>query len=107
MTPLQRVEHRTELLLRRRCPECAETAPAGAILRGEKARADAPVATQVEGHAAIQIKERLLQYNKKTESSNQLSWDISQTGGVTAVLLKVGVLAVVAALFYLAFKVFN
>lgn len=75
-----------------------------AILRGEKPRADKPVATELEGHAAIQIKERILQYNKKQESSNQLSWDISQTSGLTSVLLKVGVLAVVAGLFYLAMR---
>ncbi len=78
-----------------------------AILRGEKPREDKPVAAELEGHAAIQIKERILQYNKKTESSNQLSWDISQTSGVTSMLLKVGVLAVVGVLFWLAMRIFG
>lgn len=78
-----------------------------AILRGDKPRKDAPVATQVEGHAAIQIKERLLQYNKKTDSSNQLNWDMAQTGGSTGTLLKVAALAVVAGLFYLAMRIFG
>ena len=78
-----------------------------AILRGEKSRDDKPVAAELEGHAAIQIKERILQYNKKTESANQLNWDISQTSGATALLLKLGVVAVVGALFWLAMKIFG
>lgn len=78
-----------------------------AILRGDKAREDKPVATELEGHAAIQIKERLLQYNKKTSSSNQLNWDMSQTGGSTGVMLKVAALVVVAGLFYLAMTIFG
>ncbi|MDA1196000.1 MAG: FHA domain-containing protein [Planctomycetota bacterium] len=78
-----------------------------ALLRGDKTRDDRPVATQVEGHAAIQMKERLLQYNHKTKSDNQLGWDVSQTAGVTGWLLRIGILGIVAALFYLAMKVFN
>jgi pSer/pThr/pTyr-binding forkhead associated (FHA) protein len=78
-----------------------------AILRGDQPRKDQPVATQVEGHAAIQMKERLLQYNKKKKTDNKLAWDLSQTGGSTGVLLKVAALAVIAALFWLAMNAFS
>ena len=78
-----------------------------AILRGEKQRDDKPVAAELEGHAAIQIKERILQYNKKTSSSNQLNWDMSQTGGATGTLLKVGAVVVIGALFWLAMQIFG
>lgn len=78
-----------------------------AILRGDKKRGDQPVATQVEGHAAIQMKERILQYNKKTSSENKLNWDMSQTGGLTGLFLKLGALAVIAGLFYLAMRMFG
>jgi pSer/pThr/pTyr-binding forkhead associated (FHA) protein len=77
------------------------------ILRGDKERTERPVATQVEGHAAIQMKQRILQYNKKSASENKLSWDISQTGGLTGVFLKLGAVAIVAVLFYVALKMFG
>ena len=49
-----------------------------AILRGEKEREDKPLAASIEGHAAIQIKQRILQYQKKSKKGSQLGWDLSQ-----------------------------
>ncbi len=78
-----------------------------AILRGDKAREDQPVATQVDGHAAIQMKERILQYNKKNASDNKLGRDMPQTAATTGLLLKVAAVAVVVALFWLAMNAFS
>ncbi len=52
-----------------------------ALLRGEKERSDRPAAAGLAGAAAIQIKERILQYNKKPAGGGALRVDISQTAG--------------------------
>ena len=68
------------------------------LLRGETTR-DKPLAASLEGHAAIQVKERILQYSKKKGGDNQLSWDISQMAGVQRLLIVVVALAVFVGLF--------
>ncbi len=77
-----------------------------AILRGEKQRADRPVAAELEGHAAIEMKQRLLQYSKKKNSRSQLGWDLTQmSSGTRWVFYLVGI-AAAAGIFYAATKVF-
>jgi pSer/pThr/pTyr-binding forkhead associated (FHA) protein len=78
-----------------------------AILRGEKKREDRPVATQVEGQAAIQMKERILQYHKKSNTANQAAWDMSQMAGPAKLALGLLALAIVGGLFYLAMHAFG
>jgi pSer/pThr/pTyr-binding forkhead associated (FHA) protein len=75
-----------------------------AVLRGDKERPDKPVAASLEGHAAMQIKSRILQYNKKDNKGSQVNWDISQTAGPMRYLLMFGALAICAAIFYVVFK---
>jgi pSer/pThr/pTyr-binding forkhead associated (FHA) protein len=72
-----------------------------AILRGEKEREDKPLAASLEGHAAIQIKERILQYQKKANTKSQLRWDLSQTAGPLRWVLYALAIAVAAGLFLL------
>lgn len=57
MNAVQLREHRRELLLRRRCPECAEPAHAGAVLRGEDCpRCGSALVIDAEGdHAAAML----------------------------------------------------
>jgi pSer/pThr/pTyr-binding forkhead associated (FHA) protein len=78
-----------------------------AMLRGERPAKDRPVATQVEGQAAIEIKQRLLQYHKKKNTGNLTSWDISQTAGVTRLLLTLAAIGIVVAIFWFALKAFG
>lgn len=78
-----------------------------AVLRGEKERTDKPVAASLEGHAAMQIKERLLQYSKKEDKGSQLGWDLSQAAGPTKWLLVGAALAICAGLFYVIMKVMS
>ena len=75
-----------------------------AILRGEKPRADRPVAAELQGNAAIQIKQRILQYNKKTSAGTQLGWDLSQTSGGRRWLFILLALGAAAGIFFLAMK---
>ena len=75
-----------------------------AVLRGEKEREDKPVAASLEGHAAMQIKSRILQYNKKDNSGAAVNWDISQTAGPMRYVLMLGALGIVAAIFYFVLK---
>jgi pSer/pThr/pTyr-binding forkhead associated (FHA) protein len=70
-----------------------------AILRGDKPREDKPLAASIEGHAAIQIKERILQYQKKSKQGSQLGWDLSQMSGGMRWLLILLALAGGIALF--------
>lgn len=72
-----------------------------AILRGEKKREDKPLAASIEGHAAIQIKERILQYQKKSKKGSQLGWDLTQMSGGMRWLLVLVALAGGVALFLL------
>ncbi len=71
-----------------------------AILRGDKQRAEKPVATELEGNAAIQMKQRILQYNKKKNTGSQLGWDLSQTGGGLRWVFILLALAAAGGLFY-------
>jgi hypothetical protein len=71
-----------------------------AILRGDKTREDKPLASALEGHAAIQIKQRLLQYSKKEKEGSQLGWDLSQMAGPQRWLIVLVALAAAAGLFY-------
>jgi len=71
-----------------------------AILRGDKPREDKPMASELEGHAAIQIKERILQYSKKEKEGSQLGWDLSQTAGVQRWLIIIVALGAAAGLFW-------
>lgn len=75
-----------------------------AVLRGEKEREDKPVAASLEGHAAMQIKQRILQYSKKENTGSSVNWDISQTAGPMRYLLILGALAICAGLFYLVLQ---
>ncbi len=70
------------------------------ILRGEKPREDKPMASELEGHAAIQIKERILQYSKKSSEGSQLGWDLSQMAGVQRWLIILVALGAAAGLFW-------
>ncbi len=72
-----------------------------AILRGEKERSDKPVAAELEGQAAMQIKSRILQYNKKKDTANPAGWDLSQTGEGLRWLFILLALGAAAGLFYL------
>ena len=78
-----------------------------AILRGDKKREDRPVATQVEGQAALEIKQRILQYNRKTNTGNQAAWDLSQLAGPTKLILSVAAVAIAAGIFYLVMNAFK
>jgi pSer/pThr/pTyr-binding forkhead associated (FHA) protein len=71
-----------------------------AILRGEKKREDRPVAAGLEGHAAIEIKQRILQYSKKGNEGSQLGWDLSQMAGLQRLLLIAVALGATVALFF-------
>jgi pSer/pThr/pTyr-binding forkhead associated (FHA) protein len=75
-----------------------------AVLRGDKVRDDKPVAASLEGHAAMQIKSRILQYNKKDNKGSQAGWDISQTAGPMRWLLTLAALGICAGIFYLVLK---
>ena len=75
-----------------------------AVLRGDKVRDDKPVAASLEGHAAMQIKSRILQYNKKDSKGGQLGWDVAQTAGPMRWLLTLAALGVCAGIFYLVLK---
>lgn len=70
-----------------------------AILRGEKDRSDRPAASALEGAAAIQIKERILQYSKKERGGGALRVDMSQTAGWQRWLLTLIALAATVGLF--------
>ena len=75
-----------------------------AVLRGDKQRPDKPVAASLEGHAAMQIKQRILQYSKKENTGSQAGWDISQTAGPLRWLLVLGALAICAGIFYVVLQ---
>jgi len=75
-----------------------------AVLRGEKEREDKPVAASLEGHAAMQIKQRILQYSKKENTGSQVNWDLSQTAGPMRWLLILGALGISAGLFYVVLQ---
>lgn len=71
-----------------------------AILRGDKKREDAPVAAGLEGQAAIQIKQRILQYSKKEKDGTQLGWDVSQMAGAQRWIVILVALGLTAGLFW-------
>ena len=75
-----------------------------AVLRGEKQRDDQPVAASLEGQAAMQIKSRILQYNKKDAKGSQVNWDISQTAGPMRYVLLLGAIGICVGLFFLVLK---
>jgi len=70
-----------------------------ALLRGEKTRTDRPAAAGLEGGAAIQVKERILQYSKKGKQGTALGMDVSQMAGWQRWLLILVALAICAGLF--------
>jgi hypothetical protein len=70
-----------------------------ALLRGEKPRTDRPAAAGLEGGAAIQVKERILQYSKKGKQGSALGLDVSQMAGWQRWLLVLVALAVCGGLF--------
>lgn len=76
-----------------------------AILRGEKQRDERPVATELQGQAAIQMKQRLLQYNKKKNTNSAAGWDLSQMGAGTRWAFYVLALAAAGGLFFVVSKV--
>ncbi len=76
-----------------------------AILRGEKQREEKPVAAELEGQAAIQIKERILQYNKKKNTKSAVGWDLSQTSSGVRWLFILLALGAAAGLFYVMMNV--
>jgi len=78
-----------------------------AILRGEKQRTERPLAAELEGHAAIEMKRRVLQYSKKKNTRSQLGWDLSQMGAGARWAFYLVSLAAAAGLFYAATKVFG
>ena len=70
-----------------------------AMLRGESKPAAASSGGGGAGMPGIEVKSRILQYNKKDNSSNQLSWDMGQLGGVQKLVMWVIGIAVFVGLF--------
>ena len=73
-----------------------------AMLRGDQPAAGA----SAEGMPTIEVKSRILQYNKKAQTENPVRWDISQMGGLQRALMYAAGLAIFAALFWLAKNAF-
>jgi hypothetical protein len=72
-----------------------------AVLRGEaKPAAQAPRGALAGGADAIQVKQRILQYQKKENKAGLLGTDVSQTAGLTRWLLILVAVAAFAGLFY-------
>jgi len=75
-----------------------------AILRGE-AKPERTVAAGLEGAAAIEIKQRILQYHKK--SATKCSIDVGQTAGLRKYVIYAIVLVVAAGIFWAARGLFG
>jgi predicted component of type VI protein secretion system len=69
------------------------------VLKG-KAPLEAKAA-QATGAGSIEIKQRVLQYQKKAAGGSQAAWDVGQSAGGTKWVMILIALAVAAGLFYL------
>ena len=79
--------------------EKARREQAAAALRGDAGRSADSSASRAE--PSLEVKQRILQYNKKGKSGSQLGWDVSQTAGPVRYIMMAVAVALCVALFFL------
>ncbi len=79
--------------------EKARREQAAAALRGDPSSASSAGSQSPE--PSLQVKQRILQYNKKSKGGSQLGWDMSQTAGPVRYIMMGVAVALCVALFFL------